>query len=347
MVSAHLSNRETLVMSWAGTDRISLRSATSARDWLIILARVLGQMPILALVLWQLYIGFAGLCAWLFIQEDIAPYLPLASISSIGNGLSAWLHWWVAMRGRYRSRLPGPRNPDGDQGHVKQLLRWTVTTALLNAIIGFAMQVMLTDSSLAALDAVIAAMALGGYAVAALPHLATSLMMRVQLEALILHLNGKVADMTPQNCRELVRELEAHVDRIRSEWKTFLVFHFVFGSTSVVANLLFQYLSLSKQIPSGADNAASFQIINHPLLSFAFLILQVLAIGDYNEEVLRLRATTDSDSAYRVLGQHRDKLLISVCGLVVTNTKLKAAVGSYSLSVPAKLVLPRLMGWIG
>jgi len=253
--------------------------------------------------------------------------------------------------------MPGPRSPDGisTKGHVKQLLLLVVPIGFLNATVGFAVLFRKMDSSLAAHDAAFVAMALGVYTVAALPYLATSLMMRVQLEALSLHLKGELTASNSKNCRELVVGVEEKVDEIRSEWKTFLIWHFVFGGASIVASLLFELASIIKKVPAGADIAAGSQIIHHPIMSVAFLVVQVLAVADYNEEVLQLRATTDdhsdtpfdSNTAYRVLGQHLDKLLISVCGLVITHRKLRTVMVSIGLSWAAKFVVPMIIGWIG
>jgi len=71
---------------------------------------------------------------------------------------------------------------------------------------------------------------------------------------------------------------------------------------------------------------------NHPVLTMSFLVFQVVALADYNQQVLHLQEATNSNTVYQILCQRVKKLQISIFGITITHVMIKGLMVSAVLA---------------
>jgi len=283
----------------------------------------------------------------------------LMGFSSIGNGLGLLLHWQTARKMRYRQRVVRPNCSKTDE-HLKQLLWWIAPSMTVSIVLGLAASgfasIHHTGLGVEA-EMMISAVFIAGYFLLSLPHLATSLIMQADFESLS-HELARAVRASHQDDRvrrasrgsgpcsrsagavddvdfDRLEQVQNTIARTEQAWRTFLRWHFIFEGSALVANFIAESFFLTFDALDRANIwwSVSFgHFANHPILTMSFLVLQVVALANYNQEVSRLQEETPSNTVYRRLGQRMNKLQISVFWVTITKLKLKTMMGSVFLS---------------
>ena len=130
----------------------------------------------------------------------------------------------------------------------------------------------------------------------------------------------------------------------KTRWTTFLRFHFLLEGTSVFAFVVAMVFMFLRSIFFGLQYALLASMHSGPIVS-VYMLLQILSLARFNEQILRCRATTRSNTMYRLISQFEGDLQFRVLGVTITHNKIRAVMTSVVISACSKSVVA-LVTWL-
>lgn len=251
----------------------------------------------------------------------------------ISDCASLICHWIFARKKRYCNRIELCRIPNlaPTDIRVKEICGWVCLGILTSVLVGWLLIENEHDRDEVSAELIVYASVILVVLPAAMPHMATTLLLQEDLE----HLSKKASQVVDDSCVDLFAVLLEEVSKTKSRWALFLRFHFALGSTAVAffgfGLLLFERRRVHVSLPI----TASF--ITGPLAA-AYLLMQIQCLARFNAHVSKCKEHTHSDTMHRLLLQNERKLEFRVLGLSITHAKIKAVMTSLIISVCSKVV---------
>eukprot|EP00434_Breviolum_minutum_P020767 symbB.v1.2.018319.t1/scaffold1456.1/size117650/9 len=250
----------------------------------------------------------------------------------ISDCASLICHWVFARKKRYCNRIELCRIPNlaPTDIRVKEICGWVCLGILTSVLVGWLLIENEHDRDEVSAELIVYASVILVVLPAAMPHMATTLLLQEDLE----HLSKKASQVVDDSCVDLFAVLLEEVSKTKSRWALFLRFHFALGSTAVAffgfGLLLFERRRVHVSLPI----TASF--ITGPLAA-AYLLMQIQCLARFNAHVSKCKEHTQSDTMHRLLLQNERKLEFRVLGLSITHAKIKAVMTSLIISVCSKV----------
>ena len=242
-------------------------------------------------------------------------------------------HWVFARKKRYCKSIELCRISDlaPTDIRVKEICGWVCLGILTSLLVGWLLIESEHDHDEVSAELIVYAIVILLVLPAALPHMATTLLLQEDLE----HLSKKVSQVVDDGCVDLFAVLLEEVSKTKSRWALFLRFHFALGSIAVGFFGFGLILFERRQVHVSLPITASF--ITGPLAA-AYLLMQIQCLARLNAQVSKCKEITQSDTMHRLLLQNERKLEFRVLGLSITHAKIKAVMTSLIISVCSKVV---------
>jgi len=166
---------------------------------------------------------------------------------------------------------------------------------------------------------------------AALPHIATTLLLQEDLE----HLSHELLTFVEGGNLEICSGLLEDVSKTRSRWRKFLRWHFALEG----ATLVFFALQVLRTGHFRATNVIDLTFTGIGPMAAVYLVMQIQCLARFNAKISRCKETTQSEAMFRWISQNESKLEFRVFGLIITHAKIKAFMTSLILSGCSKAVI--------
>lgn len=152
---------------------------------------------------------------------------------------------------------------------------------------------------------------------AALPHIATTLLLQEDLK----HLSHELLTFVQGGNLEMCSGLLEDVSKTRSRWRCFLRWHFALEGATLVFFALQMRPSMLRMGGSDFTSAVG------PMAA-VYLVMQIQCLARFNATISSCKETTQNEAIFRWMWQNESKLEFRVFGLIITHTKIKAFVTS-------------------
>lgn len=168
--------------------------------------------------------------------------------------------------------------------------------------------------------------------------MATTLLLQEDLE----HLSSTLPSLV-DGTNELFFKVMEDVSKTKARWSTFLQWHFLIESTAAAAYVMgMVILPLNPMHGFLKDYLQRPSMFSGPLAA-VYLLLQILPLARFNRQFSACKHATESETMYRLMSQHEDRLEWRVFGVAITHNKIRAVMSSVVLSACSKGAL-YLMG---
>ena len=249
------------------------------------------------------------------------------------------LHWHCARKKRYsrRSELVRVANLALTDLRVSEMVLWLCLGLVLSPSYAF-FEMFTSGRPLREIPLMVTYILV--LAPAAFPHMATTLLLQEDLE----HLAAELTRTVETGTEEVFEEFMVEVRYTKTRWTTFLRFHFLLEGTSVFAFVVAMVFMFLRSIFFGLQYALLASMHSGPIVS-VYMLLQILSLARFNEQILRCRATTRSNTMYRLISQFEGDLQFRVLGVTITHNKIRAVMTSVVISACSKSVVA-LVTWL-
>ena len=192
---------------------------------------------VVAMVIYMMFFSFWALVYSPFLDAATAmTTLAWCTVYS-GTGLvladcaSLICHWIFARKKRYCKRIELCRIPGlaPTDIRVREICGWVCLGILTSVLVGWLLIESEHDRDEVFAELIVYASVILLVLPAALPHMATTLLLQEDLE----HLSKKVSQVVDDSCVDFFVVLLEEVSKTKSRWALFLRFHFALGSTAV------------------------------------------------------------------------------------------------------------------
>ena len=243
------------------------------------------------------------------------------------------LHWHCARKKRYsrRSELVRVANLTLTDLRVSEMVLWLCLGLVLSPSYAF-FEMFTSGRPLREIPLMVTYILC--LAPAAFPHMATTLLLQEDLE----HLTAELTRTVETGTEEVFEEFMVEVRYTKTRWTTFLRFHFLLEGTSVFAFVVAMVFMFLRSIFFGLQYALLASMHSGPIVS-VYMLLQILSLARFNEQILRCRGTTRSNTMYRLISQFEGDLQFRVLGVTITHNKIRAVMTSVVISACSKSVV--------